>query len=103
WCGKSVLFPEKNRVKFRYSALETGPVNSARAPNYHRLDFTIHFKKQRSWAERTITLGVYNAYNRQNPMFIYPRDDDSSNTSVISYHQLSLLQLIPALSLQYSF
>lgn len=88
---------------YPYSALETGPVNSARAPNYHRLDFTIHFKKQRSWAERTITLGVYNAYNRQNPMFIYPRDDDSSNTSVISYHQLSLLQLIPALSLQYSF
>ena len=90
---------------YSYSALEPGPVNSARAPIYHRLDLSVHFNKQKSWAERTITIGIYNAYNRQNPMFVYPEYNflSSVQNSTIQYEQLSLLQLIPAISWQYRF
>jgi len=89
---------------YSFTALEPGPVNSARAPIYHRLDFSIHFKKQKSWAERTISIGVYNAYNQKNPMFVYPDSYfGSGESTIIQYEQLSLLQLIPAISWQYRF
>ncbi|MDE2731292.1 MAG: TonB-dependent receptor, partial [Bacteroidota bacterium] len=92
------------RSDFRYPhhVVHTGPVNTARAPSYHRLDVSVHFRKQRSWAERTISLGIYNAYNRKNPMFVYPKRVIDGQ-SLIGFRQLSLLQLIPAVSIQWRF
>lgn len=84
--------------------LETGPVNTARAPSYHRLDLSMHFYKKKSWGERTISIGLYNVYNRKNPMFVYLKGEaGGTGDSIISFHQLSLLQLIPAISWQYRF
>ncbi|MXZ16898.1 MAG: TonB-dependent receptor [Rhodothermaceae bacterium] len=82
--------------------LDIGPVNSARAPAYHRLDISANFTKLRSWGERTISLGLYNAYNRKNPMFIYPHNDASCE-STLCFRQMSLLQLIPAISWKWKF
>ena len=79
--------------------LDYGPVNSARAPSVHRLDVSVQFKKQKTWGKRTLVLGVYNIYNRQNPTIIYPKI--RSNT--IQWKQVSFLQLIPALSCQIEF
>lgn len=84
--------------------LEYGSVNSARAPSVHRLDVSVQFKKQLSWGKRTFVLGVYNVYNRQNPTIVYP---DISRTAIrrttIQWKQVSLFQLIPALSYQIEF
>lgn len=44
--------------------------NSYRKPNYHRLDVNINFVKQKKWFERTLSIGVYNLYARNNPIFI---------------------------------
>lgn len=100
--GYPVWVPIGRYVSGHHDLLDTGPVNSARAPAYHRLDISVNFNKQRSWGERTISVGVYNAYNRKNPMFVYPRKNLTGET-LISYRQLSFLQLVPAISWQWRF
>ena len=82
--------------------LDFGPVNSARAPSSHRLDIGVHFKKEKSWGERTISLGLYNAYNRKNPTFVYPKSDEATGAP-LSFRQVSVLQLIPAVSWEWKF
>ncbi len=76
-----------------------GPINSARVPAAHRLDVSAHFTRQIDWGERTFILGLYNAYNRRNPMYVFPHDA----SGVIRWKRLSLLQLIPAVSYQLRF
>ncbi len=45
--------------------------NNYRTPNYHRLDLGVNFHKKKKWGERTWSVGIYNAYFRQNYFFIY--------------------------------
>ncbi len=83
-------------------------VNAGRAPSYHRLDLSIRFIKKKKRGERAIVLGLYNAYNRKNPMFVYPKFDSAYVGDVLSgytttYNQVSLLQMIPAVSWQIKF
>jgi len=100
--GYPVWVPIGRYVTDSNHLLDIGPVNSARAPAYHRLDISVNFKKQRSWGERTFSIGLYNVYNRKNPMFIYPQNDASCESSVC-FRQMSMLQLIPAISWQWRF
>lgn len=86
-------------IEYDGDFLDYGSVNSARAPSVHRLDVSMQFKKQMSWGKRTFVLGVYNAYNRQNPTIVYPYIYDAT----IQWRQASLFQLIPALSYQIEF
>ncbi len=79
--------------------LDYGSINSARAPSVHRLDVSVQFKKQIGWGKRTFILGVYNVYNRQNPTIVYP----TIYGSTIQWNQVSLFQVIPALSYQIEF
>lgn len=53
-----------------------------RLPAVHRLDVSAQFRKRVRWGERTITLGLYNAYNRANPAFV---DVDVTYTRVEVY------------------
>ncbi len=43
-----------------------GDRNSFRMPAHHRLDLAIHFARELKWAERRLSFGAYNAYNRKN-------------------------------------
>jgi hypothetical protein len=45
--------------------------NNYRAPAYHRLDLGVNFHKKKKWGERTWSVGIYNAYFRQNCFFVY--------------------------------
>lgn len=69
--------------------------NSFRTPAYHRMDISFNFVKKKKWGERTWNLSVYNAYNRQNPFYLYfgnkPNGDKVLN-------QISLFPFIPAFS-----
>ncbi|MEL6533809.1 MAG: TonB-dependent receptor [Bacteroidota bacterium] len=47
-----------------------GTRNSSRMPDYHRLDLSISFDKQKPRGLRTWTFGVYNAYGRRNPLYL---------------------------------
>ena len=71
--------------------------NSYRMPSYHRLDVGMSFKKEKKWWVRTWNVGVYNAYNRLNPYFIYI--DNYTGQA----NQVSLFPIIPSISYSFKF
>lgn len=75
--------------------------NGYRMPAYHRFDANIAFTKQKEKYERTWNIGVYNAYNRYNPFFIYVAYDYLTNTN--NYTQVSLFPIIPNISYEFKF
>lgn len=75
--------------------------NGERLPAYHRLDLGMNFHKKTSWGKRTWNISVYNAYNRQNPYFLYVQQVQSENKSVVK--QVSLFPIIPSISYIFSF
>ncbi|MAQ70031.1 MAG: hypothetical protein CMD23_02925 [Flavobacteriales bacterium] len=76
-----------------------GDRNSTRMNSYHRLDVGVNFNKQKENYDRTISLSVYNVYNRQNPFFVY-LDEDSNQTVA---RQVSLFPIIPSLTYSVRF
>ncbi|MFK7755341.1 MAG: TonB-dependent receptor plug domain-containing protein [Flavobacteriales bacterium] len=71
--------------------------NGYRMPSYHRLDIGINFHKEKDNGTRTWSLGIYNAYNRQNPFFLF--FDQENEESVLK--QASLFPIL--LSISYGF
>jgi hypothetical protein len=71
--------------------------NNYRFPDYHRLDIGLNRHKQKKRYNRTWSFGVYNAYGKQNPFFIY--DDRMYNPDTGEYitqlTQISILTFIP--------
>lgn len=79
--------------------------NNYRLASYHRLDLSASNKKavkifKKSY-EREWAFGVYNAYSRQNPYFIYFEID--ALTSKPTAKQVSLLPIIPSVSFNFKF
>ena len=56
--------------------VEYGSFNGARLPPTHRLDVNMRLHKQLKRSKRTWAFGVYNAYNRRNPSYVFPKMDD---------------------------
>lgn len=77
-----------------------GKRNGYRMRDYHRLDVSASFKKDKKWGEREWTLGLYNAYNRKNPFFI---DIGRNKKNYRSFIQHSLFPIIPSISYRYKF
>ncbi|MBL4706922.1 MAG: hypothetical protein JKY48_00585 [Flavobacteriales bacterium] len=79
--------------------------NNYRFKPYHRLDFSASHKKKRTLFgkefEREWVFGLYNAYSRQNPYFIYFRVDPK--TSEPQAKQVSLLPIIPSVTYNFKF
>jgi hypothetical protein len=71
--------------------------NSYRMPSYHRLDLSINLKKKTKWGNQTWSFGLYNAYSRQNPFYLYFGYDNSKRV----LKQVSLFPIIP--SVRYAF
>jgi hypothetical protein len=74
--------------------------NNYRMPAYHRLDVSMNFKKEKKWGERTFSLGVYNAYSRQNPFYLEFTRNDNGNPQLSQY---SLFPLIPSFNYAFKF
>ncbi len=70
-------------------------VNNLRMPNYHRLDVGINYTKSYSQFSYNISAGVYNAYNRSNPYYVF----EGENTISVN----SLLGIMPYLTLSFNF
>jgi len=81
-------------------AQDYGEKNSFRMAPYHRLDIAAQFRKKLKRSERTIEVGVYNAYNRYNPFFYYTTTDINNNAKLM---QVSLFPLLPSISWNYKF
>lgn len=77
-------------------------INSVRLSNTHRLDVGLKFKSRPG---RKFTwewfAGVYNAYNRANPIGISIEQDEQTN--VLRYEQPGLFGLIPFISYGFTF
>ena len=67
---------------------------------YHRGDIAASFLKKKKNFERTIEIGLYNAYNRQNPFYYFTDTDVTGNTKL---KQISLFPIIPSISWNYKF
>jgi hypothetical protein len=87
-----------------------GERNSSRMKHYHRLDIslTVNRLNKNNQVFSSWTFGLYNAYNRRNPVYYYLVDDQTkdffhpsqSNTAHIdpAIYQLSLFTIIPNIS-----
>jgi len=74
--------------------------NSTRMPAFHKLDIGFNFKKEKSKGVRTWFVGVYNVYNRQNPFFLFYKEN---NQGVNSLHQLTMFPIIPSFNYSFAF
>lgn len=92
------FFKEPNSSGNAYGTVEHfDKRNNYRMPNYHRLDLGFNFHKQKKRVCRTWSLGVYNAYARNNPFMLYKSKewDPQSNSTNTQLKQLSIFNLIP--------
>ncbi len=81
------------REVFAYSS-----VNGYRLPTYHRLDLSCRFYFQNSNKLRhEVLVGVYNAYNRANPFFMYLNGSVSAESGRPLAVQYTLLPILPEL------
>ncbi|MCP4310220.1 MAG: TonB-dependent receptor [Bacteroidetes bacterium] len=74
--------------------------NAYREPAYHRLDIGLNWHKTRDWGISTWSLSLYNAYNRQNPFYLFFGYDGYGNRAL---KQMSIFMLIPSISYSIEF
>lgn len=74
--------------------------NGFREPAYHRMDVALNRHKEKKWGTQTWSFGLYNAYNRQNPFFLYFGYDENNTRQL---RQVSLFPIIPSVSYSFNF
>lgn len=74
--------------------------NNYRMPAYHRLDLGVNLHKETRYGSRTWSFGLYNAYSRQNPFFLYFSNDREGNQRLT---QVALFPLIPSVMYNFRF
>ncbi|MEM8966385.1 MAG: carboxypeptidase-like regulatory domain-containing protein [Bacteroidota bacterium] len=84
------------------SIYDYGERNSYRMRAFHRLDASITFHKKTRWGKRAWVLGVYNAYSRRNPFYLY-LDESSDPSRESQFRQVSLFPIIPSISYRFNF
>ncbi len=88
--------------------IEYGARNSARIPNYHRIDLSATYTKRPDSEKRfksSWTFALYNAYNRLNTVFIYTdfiQNFDTGTTKATSY-KVTIFPIIPSITWNFKF
>ena len=79
--------------------------NNFRMGNYHRLDLSVNFHKQKKHGIRTWNISVYNVYNHKNPFLVYTDYgwDEATQTERKRLMQASLFPIIPSVSYSFKF
>jgi hypothetical protein len=82
--------------------------NNYRLPESHRLNLSVNVHRQRRRGERTWSFGLYNAYNRLNPNFVFVRQDSSYDSGDLYIRRMKLksitiLPIIPSISYTFNF
>ena len=89
-------------------AIDFGDKNAFRMPAYHRLDVAANFYIQTDTRLRhTINVGVYNLYNRRNPLYYdlrsrYVQDGNNIRTQK-EFVQVWLIPMLPSLNYSIQF
>ena len=79
--------------------------NNFRMGNYHRLDLSVNFHKQKKHGIRTWNISIYNVYNHQNPWVVYTDYgwDEATGQERKRLMQASLFPIIPSVSYSFKF
>ena len=79
--------------------------NNFRLGNYHRLDLSFNFHKQKKHGLSTWNLSVYNVYNHNNPWVVYTSYGIDPNTGQEKkvLMQASIFPIIPSASYSFKF
>lgn len=77
-------------------------LNNALLPVYHRLDISFNFYNKYTWGQQKISIGVYNAYNRTNPLFIEVERSLLDPNDIETY-ATSLFGILPSFSYNLAF
>jgi hypothetical protein len=77
-----------------------GSKNNYRMAPYHRLDISINRHKKKKWGRVTWSAGLYNAYARKNPYFLYFKTNQYGRKQLM---QVSLFSVIPTVSWSFKF
>ncbi|MCY3787713.1 MAG: TonB-dependent receptor plug domain-containing protein [Gemmatimonadetes bacterium] len=87
-----------------YETVVYGDRNGYRMSAFHHLDFSFNFGQAES-AGHGFSFGVYNAYNRKNPFFIYFDDhyDSAADARKFRAKQVSLFPLLPWINYRFKF
>lgn len=82
-----------------------GSQNSFRGDAFHRLDIAFKLYKKKRLFSRTWEFGIYNVYNRHNPLYYYLsyRFDNDKNTYVADVSKRSLFPIIPSVTYSIEF
>lgn len=81
-----------------------GRKNDTRLPNYHRLDLSVSYSYEYYFGKQTLSLGIYNAYNRLNPYDITLENrPDASGDVRPQYIQVSLIPFLPSIRYRIDF
>jgi len=76
--------------------------NNFKTPAFHHLDLSYTVKKQLKKGLREWNFGVYNAYCRTNPFYLYFAEDKNDRSKQKLYMQ-GLFPIVPSVSYTYSF
>ena len=75
--------------------------NGFRLPDYHRLDLSVNYLLQeKKFFSHSLTLNLYNVYNRTNPFYITLVQDPLNQD--FEFRQFSLFRFIPSFSYRFS-
>ncbi|WP_455585759.1 TonB-dependent receptor plug domain-containing protein [Bacteroides sp.] len=104
--GNAFTMPKALYLIGENAVNEYGPHNGARMPAYHRLDLSVNywFKKEKN-RERGLNFSFYNAYARQNPIFLNIKikpDKENENITIRPKGQ-KLYTLVPSISYKFKF
>lgn len=90
-----------NPYNQRYMDIYEGR-NNYRMPDYHRLDASVRMIRQKKKHLRSWTFGIYNAYGRYNPVFLY-RDSYPFPGGKVNFRQAALFPFVPSITYQFKF
>ena len=112
--GGTTTIPERESIVMlpdgTFTQIDYAPHrNNYRLPPSHRLNIGVNYHKKKRRGESVWNFGVYNAYNRLNPNFVYYKQDTKGNSDSSLYTRKSklksvtILPIIPSFSYTYNF
>jgi len=76
--------------------------NGDQLPTYNRVDIGFNFYSKYSWGRSKLFLGVYNAFNKANPVY-QDVENSAVNPKKFEIKQYSVLPIIPSIGFSVSF
>ncbi|MCB0545949.1 MAG: TonB-dependent receptor [Phaeodactylibacter sp.] len=100
-----LVFPEPGTPPI--TVIDYGRKNAYRMPAYHRLDLGANFHFQTDRIHHTINVGVFNLYNRKNPLYYDLRnryeEEDGRLVLKKEFVPVSIIPMLPSLNYSIKF